>query len=91
MDVAQEPKYMIVDEHGNELPGALIANRQSGEPIPADEPLMIFRGKDIQAPQAMFLYAETCTNPFHKVIVIARRKQFLAFQANNPERVKEPD
>ena len=91
MNEAQEPKYMIVDEHGVELPNAQLANRKTGGVIPEDEPVMIFRAKDIRTTQMQFLYLETCMNTFHKQAVMARRNQFLAFQASHPYRIEEPD
>lgn len=91
MNQKQEPKYMIVDEFGRELEGAMIANRKTGKIIPSDEPIMIFRAQDRNTAQMQFLYAETCKNPGHQRTVMMRRCIFMAFQDNYPERVKEPD
>lgn len=91
MDRNQEPKYMIMDENGVELPNAMIANRITGKPIPADEPIMIWRAQDLRTTQPIFLYQESCNNPGHQRIVHTRFEQFRQFQKDHPERCKEPD
>ncbi len=91
MDVTQEPKYMIVDENGVELPNAQLANRATGKPIPKDEPVMIWRAQDLNTGQPIFLYQEICKNPGHQRVVQGRFEQFRQFQTDHPERCKEPD
>lgn len=91
MKTWQEPKYMIVDENGEELPNARLANRKTGDMIPDIEPVMVFRAKDRQTTQIQFLYADMCKNPGHKRAVMMRREHFLKFQDDCPEQVKEPD
>lgn len=88
---SQEPKYMIVDENGNPLPNARIANRATGKPIPDDEPLMIFRGKDKHATDGMGAYWAVCENGNHCEAIDTRINQFHDFQRANPYLVKEPD
>lgn len=91
MNPTQEPKYMIVDEHGNELPDARIANRATGQTIPDEEPILIVRGKDRHAPGFIAGYVDRCENVDHQHAVRARLGVFDQFQADHPERVKEPD
>lgn len=79
----QEPKYDA--DHGG------IFNRQSQEYIPHDEPVMIFRARDIHAMRAIEFYASHCTDQHHRDVVFARADQFKAFAEQHPERMKEPD
>ncbi len=83
MTQTQEPKYEIRD--------GKIVNRSSGEAIPDDEPIMIFRARDIHAHDAIANYGLRCENLDHSNIVMDRARQFAAFAALHPERMKEPD
>lgn len=87
----QENKYCIIDEHGNVLPNARIANRETLQPIPDDEPIMIFRAKDVRTQQMIAVYGELCENQVHRQRVKMRRLDFKKFQDEHPERLKEPD
>lgn len=91
MKKAQENKYCIVDELGNVLPNARIANRDTLKPIPDDEPIMIFRAKDVRTHQMIAVYGELCQNPVHKRRVHERLQDFKAFQDQHQDRLKEPD
>jgi hypothetical protein len=91
MKESQEPKYMIVDGEGNPLPEARIANRATGQAIPDEEPIMIFRAKDIHAPHVIGMYLGVCNNPGHREAVFRRAEQFSNFHGSNIDRVKEPD
>lgn len=83
MTTTNEPKYAIQD-------GQLI-NRQSGERIPADEPLFILRARDIHAAGAIAFYFRGIHNDEHRDAVGRRLKQFNDFASEHPERMKEPD
>jgi hypothetical protein len=78
----QEPKYKIEDGR--------IVNRQSGESIPDDEPIMIFRARDFYAPQAILAYL-TYIDGEHRGVVSVRYLQFLNWQKEHKDRVKMPD
>lgn len=91
MKESQEPKFRIVNAAGNPYENGRIANRHTGKVIPDDEPIMVFRAKDIRAVQAIHLYAELCKNPGHQRIVMKRLEDFKRFQDAHPERCKEPD
>lgn len=91
MNPSQEPKYCIIDEHGNPLPNARIANRATGKPIPDDEPIMIFRAKDVHAQVAIASYIPALDNTDHAKAVELRFDRFQEFKEANPDRVKEPD
>lgn len=91
MKPTQENKYMIVDGEGNPLPEARIANRETGDVIPDEEPIILFRGKDKHAVTVINSYAAMCRNDEHYAAVEQRVQQFREFQNENPSRVREPD
>ena len=81
---AQEPKYTVN--------GHAIVNRASGEEIPADEPVFIFRARDMYAANNIRLYAGLFPRESsHYAAVIGRIEDFLRFAQQHPERMKEPD
>lgn len=80
----QEPKY-TVNVHGR------IVNRSTGTVIPNDEPVMIFRAQDKRAVPALWAYCRACTDPAHQEVIKARIAEFERFEAEHPERMKEPD
>lgn len=79
----QEPKYRF--EAGR------VINRASGEAIPLDEPVMVFRGRDHHAAWMIGRYLSVITDPDHRVAVEARLAQFEDFASDNPARMREPD
>lgn len=83
LSVKQEPKYTVS--------GSAILNRASGEAIPADEPVFIFRARDVHAREALEAYAAVLTPGEHRDAVVRRVADFAAFSYANPERMKEPD
>jgi len=84
MKIEQEPKY-AVSAHGK------IINRHSGEEIPEDEPIMIFRARDKNAAPMIAYYMKLCRDEQHKAIVKQRLHHFVDFIHAHPERMKEPD
>lgn len=82
MNTTQEPKYKI--ENGK------LVNRQSGEQIPDDEPVMIFRAKDRHAKHGIAFYLGHCSDLMHKQAVTQRLIQFEKWANDHPERMKEP-
>jgi hypothetical protein len=83
MKVLQEPKY--------DARNGRIVNRQTGEPIPDDEPVFIFRAKDQRALTALTAYYAAITDPEHAKAVAARIEAFKAFAHAHPGRMQEPD
>lgn len=81
--VTQEPKYTVN--------GSAIVNRASGQPIPADEPVFVFRARDVHAREAIEAYACVLTPGEHRDAVVRRVADFAAFERAHPERMKEPD
>lgn len=94
----QEPKYMIepVLNASGSVEGHRIVNRQSGEAIPDDEPLFILRARDSLALSALWVYLNslpggTSLQRDHRKAVMTRIHQFLNWQANHKDRIRQPD
>ncbi|MDA8350897.1 MAG: hypothetical protein M0038_19250 [Pseudomonadota bacterium] len=83
MRESQEPKYDVRDGR--------IVNRRTGQPIPDDEPVFIFRAKDRRALTALTAYYAALVDPKHAKAVAARIESFKAFAAKHPERMCERD
>lgn len=83
MNIKQEPKYDAIDGQ--------IVNRSTGEPILSDEPIFIFRAKDINTLQTLAYYMETCKDETHKKVIGKRINDFADWQNRYFELVKEPD
>lgn len=81
----QDPKYDFQDGR--------VINRQSGEAIPLDEPVMVFRARDVHAMKLIAAYAnEIEGGPVqHARAVKARFHDFWEFAHLHPERMKTPD
>ncbi len=82
-DIQQEPKYFFENGH--------VFNRASGEMIPDDEPIMIFRARDIHALPMLNFYLSLLNDENHKKAVKRRISHFEYFAHNASERMKEPD
>lgn len=80
LTVGQEPKY-----------GGTLFNRVSGEAIPADEPVFIFRARDHYAARVIAHYMVYLPPSDHRVAVEQRARDFYSFAATHPDRMKEPD
>lgn len=83
LPVKQETKYTT--------DGRSIVNRASGEPIPHDEPVFIFRARDKHAAKILRQYETSLPSGEHREAVHKRALAFLVFATNYPERIKEPD
>ncbi len=83
LSLEQEPKYTVR--------GGKIFNRASGEAIPDDEPVFIFRARDKQAAYALISYLTVCVDPEHVSAVTKRIQDFCRFENQHPSRMKEPD
>ncbi len=83
LSIAQEPKYTVN--------GSAIVNRASGESIPADEPVFIFRARDRHATEVLEFYRDIVTNSAHREAIDKRTGHFYVFKNANPWRMKEPD
>lgn len=83
MPIEQEPKYGI---RGNRL-----FNRASGEVIPSDEPVFIFRARDVNAKAHIAAYGQACLSEEHRAAVASRVLDFTRFAKSHPQRMKQPD
>jgi hypothetical protein len=89
MPESQEPKYGIRDNR--------LYNRASGEFIPLDEPVFIFRARDTFAANALLGYVVDLTRintkamNQHVDIVMQRLRQFQRFAIEHSDRMKQPD
>lgn len=65
-------------------------NRVSGEAIPDDEPVIIFRARDGNALDVLLFYQRLCSDPHHVRAIQDRINEFQAFADQFPTRMKEP-
>lgn len=69
--------------------------KNDGTPVPEDEPLMLFRGKDRLLPDLIDQYAEMCANagsPEEHVQTLKEKAESVReWQNNHPDSVKTPD
>ena len=79
----QNPKYCFKD--------GKIYNRQSGEVIPDDEPVMVFRARDRHAIDVIIYYLSIINNVEHKIAVSRIVGDFAQFAIKHDDRMKEPD
>ncbi|MEA3242865.1 MAG: hypothetical protein U9Q19_05415 [Pseudomonadota bacterium] len=84
MKPTQDPKFGIDDD-------GRICNIATGEPIPADEPVFIFRAKDMLAEQALLYYYALVSMHDQRLAVHHRITDFKRFRQDNPELMKAPD
>lgn len=92
----QEPKYQaVVDPKDGDT---RLVNRASREQIPDDEPVFIFRARDVHAQATLEHYLKLCNagdstevDPPHLEIIQKRIQDFEKFATENPERMKWPD
>lgn len=83
MNIEQEPKYKI--EKGK------IVNRADGIAIPDNEPVFIFRAKDIKAAYAIECYSLMLNEGVHKQVVLERFEDFKRYQQENKNLCGIPD
>lgn len=88
---AIDPKYGIEVRDGEPV----IVKIATGEPIPDDEPLMLFRARDHNALEgAVKPYERRCASDgctlFHMSGIKNRILAFATFADEHPERMKQP-
>jgi hypothetical protein len=82
--IEQESKYTT--------DGYSLINRASGEAIPADEPVFIFRARDPYLLSVLTYYLAHVNDPAHQVAVERAIQRVQAWQTANPNKMKEePD
>lgn len=79
----QDPKYGIKDNR--------LVNMATGEPIPHDEPVFIFRAKDKHLVPTLAEYRMRCEDDNHAKAVEQREEEIRGWQQRNTDRLKEPD
>lgn len=82
--MAEDRKFKFDHEDGR------FVNRVSGEPIPDDEPVILFRARDRHTIELLAIYKAMSGDPHHQRAIQDRIDEFRAFQEANPQRVKEP-
>lgn len=85
LTLEQEPKYTTSRTTGR------LCNRDTGKPIPDDEPVFVIRAQDIHAVSALRWYRSVVSEPDQIAAVDKRIEAFKAFVSAHPERMKEPD
>lgn len=85
---ANDPKYDFQDGR--------VISLSSGEPIPEDEPVMVFRARDLFSEDAIRGYlAAIAKSPqvplTHVRAVVNRVEAFTEFRSSWPSRLKTPD
>lgn len=83
MNEKQEPKYEIKD-------GRLFS-RSSKLPIPEDEPIFVFRGRDVHTRKVLEFYIRLLKEGSHKEAVKRRHWDMRKFAHDFPDRMKEPE
>jgi len=78
-----DPKYPVIDGKLNHIDGYV---------LPEDEPIMVFRGKDIGSLSAISEYIEmleeqpqNATIVSHRISSLERLKAFYTYQVENPD------
>lgn len=79
----QDRKYDF--QNGN------VINRASGDIVPPDEPVFVFRARDLHAREAIEHYACQIPNDEHRRAIEVRIADFAQFAFEHPDRMKEPD
>lgn len=87
LPMSQEPKYTVTRTH--------IVNRASGEAVPHDEPVFVFRARDALGVRALEAYlvliGEREPSSMHADAVRGRIADFQRFASAHPDRMKWPD
>lgn len=68
----------------------VLFNRQSGELIPEDEPVFLFRARDVHAVEALAHYHNTCEDEEHREAINRRIAEFIVWQQQNDNLMHEP-
>ncbi len=92
-----DPKFHIEWKAGAQ-PGILddfaIVKTSNGDPIPDDEPLILFRARDRNAVLMLLEYRRLCVadgcNDFQLDGIDDRIAAFVEFKTAHPERMKQP-
>jgi hypothetical protein len=76
------------------LDGEEIIKTATGEPIPHDEPVIVFRGRDKLLVQMLIAYRKLCLEDnctdYQMKAVSDQMLRFYEFSVRHPERMKQP-
>ena len=71
-----------------------IVKMSNNDPIPEDEPVFLFRGRDRLAIEALFAYQQACNKDgctdYQILMLDEQINKFIQFQKDHPERMKQP-
>lgn len=71
-----------------------IVKMSNGDPIPEDEPVFLFRGRDRLAVEALLAYQQACNKDgctdYQLTMLDKQIDKFFQFQKEHPERMKQP-
>lgn len=81
----------MLQDRKYEFRDGCIMNRASGEVIPIDEPVFVFRARDRIALGVLNFYRSQVPPGEHRQAITKRMDDFEEFAEQNPERMKEPD
>lgn len=70
--------------------GGKFINRVSGEAIPEDEPVILFRARDRHAVEVLRYYRSLAQDEHHKQAIVDRIDEFMAYARDHEDRMKEP-
>lgn len=80
--MAEDTKFKFEDGY--------FVNRVSGEKIPQDEPVILFRARDQHSLSVLKFYESLITDQHHRAALIDKIGEFRSFKNNHPDRMKEP-
>ena len=83
-------KERLMEDRKFKFEDGQFINRVSGEPIPDDEPVIIFRARDTHSIDVLKYYRLLAKSPHHRKAIDDRIDEFTAYREANPQRMKEP-
>lgn len=82
MHPTQDPEFSIADNR--------LVSATSGEPVPHDEPVFIFRASDRHLPSVLAFYRMLCEETTREREIEEREAEIESWQSRNREMVREP-
>jgi hypothetical protein len=89
-----DPKYHVECGSAGMALNHCIVMTSNGQPIPEDEPLILFRARDRHALDTLMHYRDLCEldecTEYHLQGIEDRIAAFQQFASEHPERMKQP-
>lgn len=86
-----DPKYGVTQTDSGEF---IVCKNKTGEPVPSDEPMILFRARDKHAINMLHFYRSQCLadgcTPEHMAGIENRIAAFREFAQAHPGRMKQP-